>query len=513
MEVRYSREMNHNYMIIEAPDQTETYECRMLEDNPMEGLLRFRARQKEQGREFYYEITSRQPLSRILERQRATAGIIRSLLVTLEKVLDQTERFLLPEEGLVLDPDYIYVKPDPFAAAFCFIPGRREDFFSELSLLLKQILERTDHQDREAVVLAYNLYQTSLKEKYGICDLRRCLKGAEDSIFSGEKAGREEAGSDAWREEEFPEENTDGKADREKEIRGAARRESRGREDREWRRERSGEKETRDAGRKRESESWQRAERGGADERRETDREDRAKGERKGSRAGKVKRDQNRKAAVQSAAAALGAGALYWYATGQTGVLLCGLAGAVFFFSLFLTTAAAHRTAGKEREEKAALREENASWTGAKEGNSWELRPENEEERQKERIRQEKERMLREQREGTELLSGSGEETESAAFWPVDRGQEVIEIRYVPFVIGKHETLADFCLSRSTVSRLHLRVDRKEGVYLVTDLNSTNGTVVNGYALQANETVSIRDGDEIYLADAGFYFRENSLKI
>ena len=93
MEVRYSREMNHNYMIIEAPDQTETYECRMLEDNPMEGLLRFRARQKEQGREFYYEITSRQPLSRILERQRATAGIIRSLLVTLEKVLDQTECF------------------------------------------------------------------------------------------------------------------------------------------------------------------------------------------------------------------------------------------------------------------------------------------------------------------------------------------------------------------------------------------------------------------------------------
>ena len=199
MEVRYSREMNHNYMIIEAPDQTETYEYRMLEDNPMEGLLRFRARQKEQGREFYYEITSRQPLSRILERQRATAGIIRSLLVTLEKVLDQTERFLLPEEGLVLDPDYIYVKPDPFAAAFCFIPGRREDFFSELSMLLKQILERTDHQDREAVVLAYNLYQTSLKENYGICDLTRCLKGAEDSIFSGEKAGREEEGSDAWR--------------------------------------------------------------------------------------------------------------------------------------------------------------------------------------------------------------------------------------------------------------------------------------------------------------------------
>ena len=36
----------------------------------------------------------------------------------------------------------------------------------------------------------------------------------------------------------------------------------------------------------------------------------------------------------------------------------------------------------------------------------------------------------------------------------------------------------------------------------------TNGTVVNGYALQANETVSVKSGDLIYLAGIGYKFIE-----
>ena len=60
----------------------------------------------------------------------------------------------------------------------------------------------------------------------------------------------------------------------------------------------------------------------------------------------------------------------------------------------------------------------------------------------------------------------------------------------------------------STVSRLHLRVDKREGVYIITDLNSTNGTSVGGYKLQANETVSIQNRDVITVADLKYYFIE-----
>ena len=44
MEVRYKREVNHNYMILDAPSEGGGYECRMLASNTIEGLLRFRVR-------------------------------------------------------------------------------------------------------------------------------------------------------------------------------------------------------------------------------------------------------------------------------------------------------------------------------------------------------------------------------------------------------------------------------------------------------------------------------------
>ena len=57
------------------------------------------------------------------------------------------------------------------------------------------------------------------------------------------------------------------------------------------------------------------------------------------------------------------------------------------------------------------------------------------------------------------------------------------------------------------MSRLHVRIDREGEEYRVTDLNSTNGTMVADQFLEANETVNIRIGDEICIAELHFIFR------
>lgn len=85
--------------------------------------------------------------------------------------------------------------------------------------------------------------------------------------------------------------------------------------------------------------------------------------------------------------------------------------------------------------------------------------------------------------------------------------REDIVIPYYPFVIGKHRDLADYVLDRPAVSRLHLRIDREGEVYTVTDLNSTNGTMVRGALLAANETAEVRSGDSVVIADAAYVWR------
>ena len=85
-------------------------------------------------------------------------------------------------------------------------------------------------------------------------------------------------------------------------------------------------------------------------------------------------------------------------------------------------------------------------------------------------------------------------------------GDGEIEISYFPFLLGKQEGLVDYVVAQDTVSRLHARIDREDGEYTITDLNSTNGIQVDGRLLQTNETASLPVGSEIYLADVGFLF-------
>ena len=54
-------------------------------------------------------------------------------------------------------------------------------------------------------------------------------------------------------------------------------------------------------------------------------------------------------------------------------------------------------------------------------------------------------------------------------------------------VIGKLEGAADAVVSLPTVSRLHSKIRKKEGEYYLSDLNSKNGTAVNGRLLKPEE--------------------------
>lgn len=68
-------------------------------------------------------------------------------------------------------------------------------------------------------------------------------------------------------------------------------------------------------------------------------------------------------------------------------------------------------------------------------------------------------------------------------------------------LIGRDST-ADFQVPLSTVSRRHARIFETDQVYLVEDLGSTHGTVLNGRRLESGEKKVLRDGDVIELTKA-----------
>ena len=71
--VNYIREMKGNYMTVQFPEAAaEGYEGHMLESNHIPGLLKVKVKYEDGNLIYCYDITSRQPLSRLLESRAVT---------------------------------------------------------------------------------------------------------------------------------------------------------------------------------------------------------------------------------------------------------------------------------------------------------------------------------------------------------------------------------------------------------------------------------------------------------
>ena len=57
------------------------------------------------------------------------------------------------------------------------------------------------------------------------------------------------------------------------------------------------------------------------------------------------------------------------------------------------------------------------------------------------------------------------------------------------------------------VSRLHARIRMDEDKCYLRDLNSKNGTWVNGQEVQGEKEIEIKEGDEIRFADLTYILR------
>lgn len=81
----------------------------------------------------------------------------------------------------------------------------------------------------------------------------------------------------------------------------------------------------------------------------------------------------------------------------------------------------------------------------------------------------------------------------------------VLEMKKERFVIGKNPALVDAVISyNKAISRVHCCIDKVGDEYTITDLESANGTYVNGVRIQSKQSQEICDGDIIRLADSDF---------
>ena len=74
------------------------------------------------------------------------------------------------------------------------------------------------------------------------------------------------------------------------------------------------------------------------------------------------------------------------------------------------------------------------------------------------------------------------------------------------FRVGKRKD-NDYIIDNRQVSRNHMVIRWEKTHYTITDLDSVNGTIVNGKKIRPGTTIVLHNDDRIFLANEEFVFR------
>lgn len=88
------------------------------------------------------------------------------------------------------------------------------------------------------------------------------------------------------------------------------------------------------------------------------------------------------------------------------------------------------------------------------------------------------------------------------------RNGQVFKISKDDCIIGKSPDMADFVIEgNQAVSRKHAKISKKNNSYYLSDLDSLNGTYLNGRKVRSKEEAVLRIGDIVRIADEEFEVR------
>lgn len=197
--VEYIKDMYSNYMILIPVDgngyKTDTYARKMLTENDISGLLTCEIRTYDMVEKYYYNISSKQPIINVFEKGQIDEIQTSKLIGNIMLAIKEAKKYMLSEEDFVLTPEYVYMNMSNFEVGLCYFPGYNKSVKEQLSGVLEFLLERVNHNNQKAIVMAYGLYKLIRGDEVSFDNIEefmnRTLNQEDASLLHNEQCDRE----------------------------------------------------------------------------------------------------------------------------------------------------------------------------------------------------------------------------------------------------------------------------------------------------------------------------------
>jgi hypothetical protein len=203
MEIQKKRDMNDHYLVLSDHENEalNSYQTRMINENEIGGLLACHVERIDDVVIFFYNVTSRQSLAELITDYPVDCRLLRTILEALVDTFRGLGEYLLPEGGLLLDPECIYADSLLCDIRFCYFPGKAESLEADLRQFGEFLLPRLDHDDMEVVLLGYSFYRMCMNGE--LTENRLCeLLYSERNEIARRRDGRNAAETEDSRIEE-----------------------------------------------------------------------------------------------------------------------------------------------------------------------------------------------------------------------------------------------------------------------------------------------------------------------
>ncbi len=166
-EISYYKDYRHNYLIIREDEMTgDDYQRKMITENRIRGLLPCQIRYINGETLLYYEITSKQSVKGLFEGKHLTMKELKGLFISLKMVMEETASFLLPEDGLLIEPDMIFTELEKDEFYFVYDPFSESRGAQTLITLLEFLADHVDGEDNAALQAVYHMLDLAEKEQF-----------------------------------------------------------------------------------------------------------------------------------------------------------------------------------------------------------------------------------------------------------------------------------------------------------------------------------------------------------